>query len=147
MEATIIYQKEEVYRDETLEGKLLRVKDTVGWHCGLSPDELFWKILDSGQYYLKGRVRQEDYKQFNADKGFWHWYEQVYCINARRLIQANGWEWFDDNMSKEYYEMYSSRKDYRSFEKYLRASVDAYTFEPVLIAMHHNKVYDGRVFW
>jgi hypothetical protein len=147
MEAVKIYQKTAGLSPQTLETQLLRVKDTIRWHCGLSRDELFWKILNSGQYYLKGRVRQEDYKSMNVDKGFWHWYEQVYCLNARWLIDANQWEWYDDAMSEAYYERYYRCKDYSDFEKYLRARVDGYTFEPVLIAQHNKKVYDGRVFW
>ncbi len=142
--ATIIKQQ---LRTGSLSEKLSEIKKTIAWHCDLSEDEVFMKIVEAGEYYLKGRVREDDYKLFLRDKGFWHWFEQIYCKNARWLMQENNWEYYNKNMSDEHYYFYAGRKDYDAFFKYLRAKNDTYSFAPVLIAMQRGAEYDGRVFW
>lgn len=132
---------------ETLECKMTNVEETVMWHCGLTKEEVFWAIVDAGRDYLRGRVNERDYKMMLNDKGFWHWYKQIWCMSANWLIDANQWYRLDRSMDKLFYDIHYSRKDFASFNKYLRAKIDCYSFEPVLIAMYHRREYDGRVFW
>lgn len=145
MEVITFFEQEVV--TDSLASKVSKVKNTIGWHFGLSKDEVFIKILEAGELYLRGRVVEEDYKIFLRDKGFWHWFEQIYCKNALWLMEANNWEIYEKGISDDHYYFYYERKDYDLLFKYLSAKNDTYTFEPVLIAMHRGVVYDGRVFW
>ena len=132
----------------SLDGMMQVVKGTVCWHCGLSEEELFWKIIVAGEEYLKGRTRtDEDFVKLRSNKGFWHWYVQVWCIAARWLIQQNDWQFLDASISVDTYKTLWRRKNYIHFDRYLRAKTEVYGFEPVLMAMHHEKEYDGRVLW
>lgn len=131
----------------TLESNMIKVKETVMWHCGLDEEQLFWAVIDAGQYYLKGRVNEADYKMMVKNKGFWHWYNQVWCLSAKWLIDANGWEILDKYVPEQRYNYSLNSKDFGIFNKYLCAKLDSYSYEPVLIAMYNGVVYDGRVFW
>lgn len=115
---------------KTLSELLAQTEFLVRRRFKLTKSEFFWAIADGGLEYLKAHQHEAWFKEMARDKGFWHWYKQVWHLS----VVKTGFP-------------HDKTVAFDEWHGWVKYSLDKYSCEPVLRAMYNKVEYSGRVAW
>ncbi len=121
--------------EQRVEYILTEAKIMITCRFKMTEAQYFDAIVDAGLEYIEDHMNKAWHTEMARDKGFWHWYRQIYVMAAQKI----GKPCSDQHGN--------SSVPFAEWHGWVKVAAQNYSCDQVMRSIYNGQEYTGRVLW